>query len=72
MKKIQLVICLIIFNLYAIAQPCDPSKLPTVFVHGFLGSADAKDIEPIYIYFNDRNYMLPKRKLGLKGVMVLN
>ena len=40
MKKIQLFFCLIILNLNAIAQHCDPSKLPIVFIHGFLGSGD--------------------------------
>ncbi len=40
MKKIQLFFCLIILNSIVDAQQCDPSKLPIVFVHGFLGSGD--------------------------------
>ncbi len=40
MKRIHLFFCLIILNSFVNAQQCDPSKLPIVFVHGFLGSGD--------------------------------
>ena len=40
MKKIVLFFCGFVLSIVVIAQKCDPSKTPIVFVHGFLGSGD--------------------------------
>ncbi len=40
MNKIVLIFCGCALSIFALAQKCDPSKTPIVFVHGFLGSGD--------------------------------
>lgn len=47
-----------------------PTFKAVPFMNGIDLLLDAKEKEPIHIYFNGRNYLLPKRKSASEGVMV--
>jgi pimeloyl-ACP methyl ester carboxylesterase len=71
MKKIILFFCGWMITSFLLAQKCDPSKTPIVFVHGFLGSGDtyATQLQRFISngYCNNQLYVFDWNSIGARG-----